>query len=233
MEVLALWYCDNVDRAKRKFHVCLGVSHEKECFEEIAAGLSYKAVGKKSFRQIRSDLKRQVTIKIHPQRLSDNRKSFNFDIGLVKLDRKVFFGPDLSPICLKVFFLMKFLVTELLRGSLPLPPWSSSQEKCSSPVMASPCTGDHRAYDLYTIEPRKKGSKGKEKPQCSTNQFLPRPFHACKVGDSGKKIRDSNKLRVLAKRKRQFQRLATTQGTRPFALGWSSTTLPTSTTILT
>ena len=99
-----LWDCINFDRAKRKFHVCLGVSHEKECFQEIAAGLSYKAVGKKSFRQIRSDLKRQVTIKIHPQRLSDNRKSFNFDIGLVKLDRKVFFGPDLSPICLKVFF---------------------------------------------------------------------------------------------------------------------------------
>ena len=142
-------------------------------------------------------------------------------------------GRTWVPSVWRFFFLMKFLVTELLRGSLPLPPWSSSQEKCSSPVMASPCTGDHRAYDLYTIEPRKKGSKGKEKPQCSTNQFLPRPFHACKVGDSGKKIRDSNKLRVLAKRKRQFQRLATTQGTRPFALGWSSTTLPTSTTILT
>ena len=26
------------------FHVCLGVSHERECFQEIAAGLSYKGV---------------------------------------------------------------------------------------------------------------------------------------------------------------------------------------------
>ena len=31
-------------RAKRMFHVCLGVSHERECFQEIAEGLSYKAV---------------------------------------------------------------------------------------------------------------------------------------------------------------------------------------------
>ena len=31
-------------RAKRMYHVCLGVSHERECFQEIAAGLSYKAV---------------------------------------------------------------------------------------------------------------------------------------------------------------------------------------------
>ena len=44
----------------------------------------------------------QVTIKVHPQRVMNDRKSFNFDIGLIKLDRKVFFGPDLSPICLKV-----------------------------------------------------------------------------------------------------------------------------------
>ena len=44
----------------------------------------------------------QVMIKVHPQRVMNDRKSFNFDIGLIKLDRKVFFGPDLSPICLKV-----------------------------------------------------------------------------------------------------------------------------------
>ena len=36
--------CISSTRAKRMFHVCLGVSHERECFQEIAAGLSYKAV---------------------------------------------------------------------------------------------------------------------------------------------------------------------------------------------
>ena len=36
--------CISSARAKRMFHVCLGVSHERECFQEIAAGLSYKAV---------------------------------------------------------------------------------------------------------------------------------------------------------------------------------------------
>ena len=53
MELLAfLWYFINFDRAKRKFHVCLGVSHEKECFQEIAAGLSYKAVGENNFERL-------------------------------------------------------------------------------------------------------------------------------------------------------------------------------------
>ena len=43
---------------------------------------------------------KQVKIKLHPKKMS--KDNFNLDIGLIKLDNKVFFGPDISPICLKV-----------------------------------------------------------------------------------------------------------------------------------
>ena len=45
------------------------------------------------------------------------------------------------------------------------------------PIQVTICFLD----DHISFEHRKKGSKGNVKPQCSTNQFLPRPFHACKV----------------------------------------------------
>ena len=83
------------------FHVCLGVTHERECFQEVAEGLSYKGV-KLFLFCLKHYFQTQVMIKVHPQRLLNDRKSFNFDIGLIKLDRKVFFGPDIGPICLKV-----------------------------------------------------------------------------------------------------------------------------------
>lgn len=47
------------------------------------------------------DLIFQLTIKLHPNWYL-HEFSFNYDIGLIKLERRVIFGPDLSPICLKV-----------------------------------------------------------------------------------------------------------------------------------
>ena len=43
----------------------------------------------------------QVDIKVHPRRIAAE-SSPNYDIGLIKLDRSVIFGPDLMPICIKV-----------------------------------------------------------------------------------------------------------------------------------
>ena len=45
----------------------------------------------------------QIQIKLHPHRL-DEGTSFNYDIGLIQLDRAVIFGADLSPICLTDLF---------------------------------------------------------------------------------------------------------------------------------
>ena len=78
------------------FHVCLAVQHMHECHGDIDWGLSQKAVHAQFLIGLRKQIaKKQVTIKLHPQRMLKDK--LNFDIGLIKLDRKVIFGPDLSP----------------------------------------------------------------------------------------------------------------------------------------
>jgi hypothetical protein len=73
----------------------------------------------------------QVAIKVHPRRLEPGRTSLNYDIGLIKLDRTVIFGPDLSPICLKVAGggLGARVTTD--RGSCSHPPILTSPPKSS------------------------------------------------------------------------------------------------------
>ena len=86
---------------------------------------------------------------VYPERLEKD-ENFNFDIGLVKLDRYVKFTADIAPICIE----------GMISGFKPK----------SDAVFISGF-----GMTLY-----KKGKKA-EMPECSTNQFLPRPFHTCKV----------------------------------------------------
>ena len=90
-----------------------------------------------------------VQIKIYPRRL-EKAINFNFDIGLMKLDRTVLLGPDMAPICMEGF----------------LPQFKPTTD-------AAYISG----FGL-TIFKRLKKTK---KPECSTNEFLPRPFHTCEV----------------------------------------------------
>ena len=90
-----------------------------------------------------------VQIKVYPRRLEKD-ENYNFDIGLVKLDRSVVFSSDMAPICLTGF----------------LPEYGPT----SNAVYIS-------GFGL-TLYKRLKKTK---KPECSTNEFLPRPYHTCKV----------------------------------------------------
>ena len=90
-----------------------------------------------------------MKIIVYPRRLEKD-ENYNFDIGLVKLDRSVLFSPDMGPICLDGF----------------LPKYKPKNDA----VYIS-------GFGL-TLYKRSKTSK---KPECSTNQFLPRPYHTCKV----------------------------------------------------
>ena len=93
-----------------------------------------------------------VKIIVYPNRFT-KEGTYNYDIGLVKLDRSVVFATDVLPICLD-----------------GLVPGLNIPKKNYDKVFISGF-----GLTLY----RKAGQL--EKPECSTNQFLPRPFHTCKV----------------------------------------------------
>ena len=90
-----------------------------------------------------------IQIQVYHRRLEKD-ENFNFDIGLVKLDRYVMFTPDVSPICMDGF-LKDF--------------WPNSTSAYISGF----------GLTIY-----KKETNDKD-PECSTNEFLPRPYHTCKV----------------------------------------------------
>ena len=107
-----------------------------------------------NFNSLQEEIKKDlnfyaVQIKIHPRRLK-KAMNFNYDIGLMKLDRPVLLGPDIAPICMDGF----------------LPQFKPTTD-------AAYISG----FGL-TIFKRLKKTK---KPECSTNEFLPRPFHTCEV----------------------------------------------------
>ena len=83
---------------------------------------------------------------IHPDRLM-TKDSQNYDIGLLKLDRKVIFDVDISPICL---------------GS----PYQDAMEAVSS--IKPPVFISGFGLTLY------KTDKNENNPECSTNSYLPR-----------------------------------------------------------
>ena len=90
-----------------------------------------------------------VQIKIYPERLK-KAINFNYDIGLMKLDRPVLLGPTMAPICME--------------GFLP---------------QLNPTTDEAYISGFgLTIFKRLKENK---KPECSTNEFLPQPYHTCEV----------------------------------------------------
>ena len=89
---------------------------------------------------------------MHQKRL-ENDENFNFDIGLIKLDRYVHFASDVAPICLDGFL--------------------DTYKKQSDSVFLS-------GFGLTIYRKSKKSRK----PECSTNKFLPRPYHTCKVNSN-------------------------------------------------
>ena len=90
---------------------------------------------------------------IPPGRLT-TADSQNYDIGLIRLDRNVIFDRDLSPICL---------------GE----PYEDPSEEKASKKPAVFISGF--GLTLY------KNNRTMKNPECSTNQYLPRPYHACKT----------------------------------------------------
>ena len=91
---------------------------------------------------------------MHAGRLVSPVSVYNYDIALVKVDRLVMFSTDIAPICLEGLV------------------HSHTQDQAQSQRVFISGFG-------LTLYRDKEG--GKRTPECSTNSFLPRPYHACKV----------------------------------------------------
>ena len=123
-------------------NVCIGVRHERNCRTEIKQHLNY--VGIKA---------------IIPEEKLSLAGKHNYDIALLKLDRDVVFGLDMSPICLD----SKSHGRALDDGS----PLTSTHNQEQNAVFISGFGITHY-----------KKKKSSTHPECSTNHFLPRPFHS-------------------------------------------------------
>lgn len=123
-------------------NVCIGVRHERNCRTEIKQHLNY--VGVKA---------------IIPEEKLSLAGNHNYDIALLKLDRDVVFGLDMSPICLD----SKSHGRALDDGS----PLTSTHNQEQNAVFISGFGITHY-----------KKERSSNHPECSTNHFLPRPFHS-------------------------------------------------------
>ena len=85
---------------------------------------------------------------IVPGKRLENNERHNYDIGLVQLDRAVMIGNDMSPICLDN--------TQTLDGNV----------------------GEDVVYISGFGITFYRENRTSSMPECSTNHFLPRPFHS-------------------------------------------------------
>lgn len=76
--------------SRRNFDICIGLTNSLGCKEEITMGMAYEA--------------REIVV--HPERLAPSN-GLTHDIALIKLDRKVGFDQEVSPICLAGFIDLK------------------------------------------------------------------------------------------------------------------------------
>ena len=85
---------------------------------------------------------------IVPGKRLENNEKHNYDIGLIQLDRPVIIGHDMSPICLDK--------TPTLDGNV----------------------GHEAVYISGFGITFYRENRSSTLPECSTNHFLPRPFHS-------------------------------------------------------
>ena len=130
------------ERPSSVISVCIGVRRERNCRTEIKQHLNYVGV-----------------MAIVPEEKLSLAGKHNYDIALLKLDRDVVFGLDMSPICLDSASLGQAMDD----GS----PLTSTHNQDQNAVFISGFGITHY-----------KKKKSAKHPECSTNHFLPRPFHS-------------------------------------------------------
>ena len=126
--------------AKRMFHVCLGVSHERECFQEIAAGLSYKAVKIFPFG-LRTRVEPRLRSRSIPKDwwMTENHSILTSDWS--NWTGRSYLAPTSVRSASRCFPRRFFKCTQ--RVFFPRPHWSKTQKKSLSLAMALPYTSDY------------------------------------------------------------------------------------------
>ena len=113
-----------------------------------------------------------VEMVLHPER---NMSKHNYDIGLLKLDRWVSFDRDIGPICLDGF--VETQQDEYKDGGEEENEEVDEEEEKEKEVKRDEKypTAFISGFGLTLY----RDSNVSAEPDCTTNHFLPRPFHPC------------------------------------------------------
>ena len=154
-------------RPMYRINICIGVAHQRNCEAEIRDNHSYLG----------------VKIMITKEKLTQ-METQNYDIAIVQLDRDVLLGSDMSPVCLDQQLTN---VGQEHDTEDPIVYISGESTKLSAGFRYS--LMDCKIVletTIYFLKPQFLGfgitfyrkNRTHEVPECSTNHFLPRPYHS-------------------------------------------------------